>query len=126
MTFAEDIVVMDRGRVVQIGKPKELFERPSTTFVGYFIGAPAMNMFEARMTGKNVVAVGDVEFATETDLSKTGTENIKLGIRSSSSNWQPRRQRTPSRLISSGSMISELPVGICACRPERHQGEGKA
>ena len=46
MTFAEDIVVMDRGRVVQIGKPKELFERPSTTFVGYFIGAPAMNMFE--------------------------------------------------------------------------------
>lgn len=82
MTFAEDIVVMDRGRVVQIGKPKELFERPSTTFVGYFIGAPAMNMFEARVTGKNVVAVGDVEFATETDLSMTRTGNIKLGIRS--------------------------------------------
>ena len=41
-----------------------------------------MNMFEARVSGKNVVAVGDVGFATETDLSKTGTENIKLGIRS--------------------------------------------
>ena len=82
MTFAEDIVVMDRGRVVQIGKPKELFERPRTTFVGYFIGAPAMNMFEARVTGNNVVAVGDVEFTTETDLSKTSTDNIKLGIRS--------------------------------------------
>ena len=82
MTFAEDIVVMDRGRVVQIGKPKDLFERPSTTFVGYFIGAPAMNMFDVRVIGKNVVAVGDTEFATETDLSKASTDNIKLGIRS--------------------------------------------
>lgn len=41
-----------------------------------------MSMFEARVTGKNAVAVGDLEFATETDLSKTGTENIKLRIRS--------------------------------------------
>ena len=82
MTFAENIVVMDQGRIVQIGKPKDLFERPRTTFVGYFIGAPAMNMFEARVTGNNVVAVGDVEFTTETDLSKTSTDNIKLGIRS--------------------------------------------
>ena len=41
-----------------------------------------MNMFEARVTGNNVVAVGDVEFTTETDLSKTSTDNIKLGIRS--------------------------------------------
>ena len=82
MTFAEDIVVMDQGRVVQIGSPKDLFERPRTTFVGYFIGAPAMNMFGARITGKNMVSVGDTQFATETDLSKAGTDNIKLGIRS--------------------------------------------
>ena len=82
MTFAEDIVVMDQGRIVQIGKPKDLFERPRTTFVGYFIGAPAMNMFEARVSGKNTVMVGEKQFTTETNLSKIKSKNVKLGIRS--------------------------------------------
>ena len=45
MTFAENIIVMDAGSIVQVGSPSELFERPKTTFVGYFIGAPAMNFF---------------------------------------------------------------------------------
>ena len=82
MTFAEDIVVMDQGRIVQIGKPKDLFERPRTTFVGYFIGAPAMNMFDARVSGKNSVIVGNEEFVTETNLDKVKSTNVKLGIRS--------------------------------------------
>lgn len=82
MTFAEDIVVMDQGRIVQIGKPKDLFERPRTTFVGYFIGAPAMNMFEARVSGKNTVMVGEKQFTTETNLTKIKSKNVKLGIRS--------------------------------------------
>lgn len=82
MTFAEDIVVMDQGSVVQIGNPQELFERPRTTFVGYFIGAPAMNMFDVRVSGKNKVSLGEMEFSTDTDLSAVKTENIKLGIRS--------------------------------------------
>ncbi|MDA9121556.1 ABC transporter ATP-binding protein, partial [Candidatus Pelagibacter sp.] len=42
MTFADNIIVMSEGEVVQTGTPKELFERPKTTFVGYFIGSPAM------------------------------------------------------------------------------------
>ena len=81
MTFAEDIVVMDQGRIVQIGKPEALFHRPRTTFVGYFIGAPAMNMFEARISGQYSVAVGATEFLTQTDLSYVKSDNIKLGIR---------------------------------------------
>ena len=43
MTFADNIIVMSEGEVVQAGTPKELFERPNTTFVGYFIGSPAKN-----------------------------------------------------------------------------------
>ena len=82
MTFAEDIVVMDQGNVVQIGNPQELFERPRTTHVGYFIGTPAMNMFEVRVSGKNKVSLGEIEFSTKTDLSAVETGNIKLGIRS--------------------------------------------
>ena len=38
LTFAEKVVVMNKGEVVQLGTPQELFERPAHTFVGYFIG----------------------------------------------------------------------------------------
>jgi len=43
LTFADQVVVMARGRAVQVGSPADLFERPSHTFVGHFIGSPGMN-----------------------------------------------------------------------------------
>lgn len=43
LTFADQVVVMTRGRVVQVGSAAALFERPSHTFVGHFIGSPGMN-----------------------------------------------------------------------------------
>ena len=52
LTFADKVVVMYDGRVVQIGTPQELFERPQHTFVGYFIGSPGMNVISADITGK--------------------------------------------------------------------------
>ncbi|ETX30414.1 ABC transporter ATP-binding protein [Roseivivax isoporae] len=51
LTFADKVVVMYDGRVVQIGTPQELFERPAHTFVGYFIGSPGMNLFDAELAG---------------------------------------------------------------------------
>jgi len=45
LTFADKIVVMHEGEVVQIGTSEELFERPAHTFVGHFIGSPGMNLF---------------------------------------------------------------------------------
>jgi glycerol transport system ATP-binding protein len=44
LTFADQVVVMQDGMVVQIGTPVELFERPAHTFVGHFIGSPGMNV----------------------------------------------------------------------------------
>ena len=44
MTFADRVVVMHEGAVVQVGTPVELFERPRHTFVGHFIGSPGMNI----------------------------------------------------------------------------------
>ena len=44
LTFADQVVVMQEGEVVQIGSPVDLFERPAHTFVGHFIGSPGMNI----------------------------------------------------------------------------------
>jgi glycerol transport system ATP-binding protein len=51
LTFAQKVVVMHEGRVVQMGTPEELFETPAHTFVGYFIGSPGMNLLNADLHG---------------------------------------------------------------------------
>ena len=61
LTFADEVVVMTRGRAVQIGSAEALFERPAHTFVGHFIGSPGMNFLAARAAGgKLTVASRDL------------------------------------------------------------------
>ena len=55
LTFADQVAVMHDGQIVQIGPPEELFERPSHSFVGYFIGSPGMNLLPARIDGGEAV-----------------------------------------------------------------------
>ncbi len=58
LTFADKVVVMYEGEVVQVGTPAELFERPAHTFVGYFIGSPGMNVLPAKVEGATAYAEG--------------------------------------------------------------------
>ncbi|UDF30408.1 UNVERIFIED_ORG: sn-glycerol-3-phosphate ABC transporter ATP-binding protein UgpC [Roseateles sp. XES5] len=44
MTLADRVLVMNAGRIEQVGTPLELYEKPATTFVATFIGSPAMNL----------------------------------------------------------------------------------
>jgi len=48
MSMADRICIMDQGRVLQIGKPMEVYERPATKFVAGFIGSPSMNFLRAQ------------------------------------------------------------------------------
>ena len=59
LTFADRVVVMAEGEVVQVGTPEELFERPAHTFVGHFIGSPGMNLLPCRVEGAEAVLPGD-------------------------------------------------------------------
>jgi len=58
LTFADQVVVMHDGRILQVGAPQELFERPTHTFVGYFIGSPGMNVLPAKIDGANAIVNG--------------------------------------------------------------------
>jgi multiple sugar transport system ATP-binding protein len=49
MTLADRVVVMNQGRIEQIGPPNELYHTPKTRFVAGFIGSPAMNFLPARV-----------------------------------------------------------------------------
>ena len=48
MTMGDRIAVMNKGRIMQVGVPTELYERPENTFVAGFIGSPRMNLFDAK------------------------------------------------------------------------------
>jgi len=79
LTFADKVVVMHDGRVVQIGTPEELFERPAHTFVGYFIGSPGMNLLPAEVNGHTARIQGH-EVALNADYGTPGGR-LQLGIR---------------------------------------------
>lgn len=49
MTMASKIVIMNEGRILQVGKPIEVYDNPSNRFVAGFIGSPAMNFLEAKL-----------------------------------------------------------------------------
>ncbi len=78
LTFADKVVVMFDGRVVQIGTPQELFERPAHTFVGYFIGSPGMNLFDATIDGR-MARIGDATVDLGQHFDATG--KTQIGVR---------------------------------------------
>jgi multiple sugar transport system ATP-binding protein len=49
MTLADRVVVMNQGRIEQIGSPQDLYHKPATRFVAGFIGSPAMNFIPCRL-----------------------------------------------------------------------------
>lgn len=79
LTFADKVVVMYDGDVVQIGTPEQLFEEPEHTFVGYFIGSPGMNVIPSSVHN-NVVTVGEHTFTLPNAYPALDT-HIEIGIR---------------------------------------------
>jgi glycerol transport system ATP-binding protein len=80
LTFADKVVVMYEGEIVQIGTPAELFERPRHTFVGYFIGSPGMNVLPAKVNG-TAISVGSETVTLDHAPQVSGSDRIELGIR---------------------------------------------
>ncbi|MGI9484245.1 MAG: ABC transporter ATP-binding protein [Hyphomicrobiales bacterium] len=79
LTFADKVVVMNMGEVVQIGTPVELFEKPQHSFVGHFIGSPGMNLLPCTIdNGSAVVGGKKIKTANKAASSSSDTE---IGIR---------------------------------------------
>jgi spermidine/putrescine transport system ATP-binding protein len=80
MTMADQIVVMNHGRIEQLGAPSELYEHPATAFVAGFLGVS--NLLAGRVTGPSSVRLDggtDVEVPAEVLVGRSGS--IRIGIR---------------------------------------------
>ena len=79
MTMADKIVVMRAGRIEQIGKPLDLYDRPDNTFVATFIGSPSMNLFEGGVRDGQFVLESGVALPLPSD--HRGAAPSTYGIR---------------------------------------------
>jgi sn-glycerol 3-phosphate transport system ATP-binding protein len=90
MTLADQVVVMNAGRIEQVGRPTDVYRRPASTFVATFIGSPAMNLMQGSVTGHGTVATGGgalafnaAEFAVETG------RKVQIGVRPEDFHYTP-------------------------------------
>lgn len=82
LTFADQVVVMYDGYVVQMGTPEALFDYPEHTFVGYFIGSPGMNVLPAQVEGKTAHIAGQtIALNHHYDINPQASDKVELGIR---------------------------------------------
>ncbi|MGE5117212.1 MAG: sn-glycerol-3-phosphate import ATP-binding protein UgpC [Betaproteobacteria bacterium] len=84
MTLAERMIVMNAGRMEQIGTPEEVYARPATTFVAGFIGSPPMNLLHGTADG-STFRVGDQALALPAAAPRAGP--LVLGVRPEHMQW---------------------------------------
>ena len=111
MTMADKIVVMNAGKVEQIGSPLELYDNPANLFVAGFIGSPAMNFLPGKRNGREVLA----RRAARAPASRLGATA-----------WPPRwwwsSRPAPTRRSSARSAASDV-TAVVRERHEFHPGE---
>lgn len=98
LTFADTVIVMYDGRVVQVGTPEELFERPSHTFVGYFIGSPGMNVLPATVEGRTAVVAGHPIWLPHSYEKSNAAARTELGVRPEFVRIAPEGKGIPVRI----------------------------
>jgi sn-glycerol 3-phosphate transport system ATP-binding protein len=82
MTLSDQLVVMNAGRIEQIGTPGDVYRRPQTRYVATFIGSPPMNILPGRVEASGMVAVGNGRLPV-TDMRSglpTGSP-VEVGLR---------------------------------------------
>ncbi|WP_421916126.1 sn-glycerol-3-phosphate ABC transporter ATP-binding protein UgpC [Mesorhizobium sp.] len=109
MTLADQLVVMNGGRVEQVGTPGEVYSRPASRFVATFVGAPAMNILEGVVTLDGLSLLGGSRrLAVPRAGLPVGTE-VAVGIRPEAVRLVA--QGTPGALDATVDLVEELGAG---------------
>ena len=80
LTFADQVVVMSQGEIVQVGTPEQLFETPAHRFVGHFIGSPGMNFLPCEWS-TGAATIAGVRVATSSAQAPPAGAALSIGVR---------------------------------------------
>ena len=106
MTLADRIVILNHGRIEQIGTPEEVYDTPASAFVAGFIGAPAMNLLPARLESAQVTLAD----GTVLPLARDGAQDVLCGVRPEDLGWVPPGT-TPHGTCLRGTALTVEPLG---------------
>ena len=85
MTLGHRVAVLDQGRLQQCGTPRELYDRPSNSFVAGFIGSPAMNLCPVPIGANGAISFGSERVslgdALAASVRANGRDGVVLGLR---------------------------------------------
>ena len=85
MSMGDKVGVLNGGRLIQVGSPQQIYNRPHDTFVAAFVGSPAMNLHRARVTdGRATIVPGKLEVPLDGTGGGAGRQRsaLTLGVRS--------------------------------------------
>jgi multiple sugar transport system ATP-binding protein len=81
MTMGDRIAVLNQGRIVQVGSPREVYNNPRDTFVASFVGSPAINLLPGQLRGEAIVVTPKVFELPATGGVKAGEGSYTFGVR---------------------------------------------
>ena len=97
LTMADRIGVLDRGRLIQIGTPVEIYDHPATTFVAQLIGTPRITLLQAEREDGSFHLVGStVRLTMPEKLLSVLPANFQFGIRAEDIHLENSRKRSLS------------------------------
>ena len=104
LTMADRIAVLNNGRIIQVGTPEDIYDRPISTFVAQLVGSPRINLYNARREDDTVsISDSDVRM-TDLNGAKLPSEFL-LGIRPENVKPDPNGKFT-------GQLILAEPLGV--------------
>ncbi|MGG7078185.1 ABC transporter ATP-binding protein [Clostridium sardiniense] len=82
LTMADRIVVLNDGKVEQVGTPKELYTSPSSIFVATFLGKPQMNLFEMKIKDERLILNDLIDIGALDESNRLNEDEYIIGFRS--------------------------------------------
>src|SRR4029079_298350 len=119
MTLADRIVIMNKGKVEQVGTPTDVYAAPANLFVAGFIGSPAMNMIPAEVVahadGPHVIAAGaSLPLDCCGDMACAPGARATFGVRPEDISLVPAGATAPATGAARGASVAPLGPQFCA------------
>jgi multiple sugar transport system ATP-binding protein len=114
MTMGDKIAVLNKGELEQFGTPKEIYDRPATTFVARFLGSPAMNILPGGIVQEGsdtffVNTTGTLPFRLQLS-TPIASGNVHLGVRPESVRIAPKESAHGTDFVE-GKLVLIEPIG---------------
>ncbi|RYB04015.1 ABC transporter ATP-binding protein [Lichenibacterium ramalinae] len=105
MTLADRLVVLNAGRVEQVGTPEEVYHRPASRFVAGFVGSPPMNVVDATAAGPDTVTFGGLQLTVPPHGLERGAR-LAVGFRPEDA--VPTAQAAPDGPVAAIDLVEDL------------------